>query len=161
MKFLALLNHPSAIIQILCTNSFTLPVLYRVVCTVPYGEKWYVKDFVMYERNQNHQSWKWLCYRKNEPGRFPFIGFIWKVRGFFWHCLAYGIDKCYILDVLRGQPIKFIQVLSTSEFHEYWWKEIVCFFKILPSPFCKASEEQTWKRPYLIYCLTSEKVKGL
>ena len=108
--------------------SFTLPVLYRVVCTVPYGEKWYVKDFVMYERNQNHQSWKWLCYRKNEPGRFPFIGFIREVS-FFLHCLAYGIDTCYILEVLRGQPIKLIQVLSTSEFHEYCWKDIACFFQ--------------------------------
>ena len=68
--------------------SFIFPVLYRIVCTVPYGEKWYVKDFVMYERNQNHQSWKWLCYRKNEPGGFPFIGFIWEVSFFFyivWH----------------------------------------------------------------------------
>ena len=27
----------------------------------------------------------------------------------------------YILDVLWGQPIKLIQVVSTSEFHEYWW----------------------------------------
>ena len=25
----------------------------------------------------------------------------------------------YVVDVLRGQPIKIIQVVSTSEFHEY------------------------------------------
>ena len=102
-----------------------------------------------------------IMLQKKWAGQIPFHWFYMEGKGFFLHCLAYGIDKCYILDVLRGQPIKLIQVLSTSEFHEYWWKEIVCFFKILPSPFCKASEEQTWKRPYLIYCLTSEKVKGL
>ena len=27
----------------------------------------------------------------------------------------------YTLDVLWGQPIKLIQVVSTSEFHENWW----------------------------------------
>ena len=130
-----------AIIAILCTCSFTLPVLYRVVCTVPYGEKWYVKDFVMYERNQNHQSWKWLCYRKNEPGRFPFIGFIWEVRFFInivWH-MVLTIDT---LDVLRGQPLKLIQVVSNSEFHEYWWNEIGFFFEILPFPLCRPQKNR-------------------
>ena len=29
----------------------------------------------------------------------------------------------YLLDVLWGQPIKLIQVVSTSEFHEYWWND--------------------------------------
>ena len=33
----------------------------------------------------------------------------------FWRCW----DESYILDVLWGQPIKLIQVVSTSEFHEY------------------------------------------
>ena len=31
----------------------------------------------------------------------------------------------FIVDVLRGQPIKLIQVFSTSEFHEYWWNNVV------------------------------------
>ena len=29
-----------------------------------------------------------------------------------------------MLDILWGQPIKLIQVLSTSEFHEYWCNDI-------------------------------------
>jgi hypothetical protein len=34
----------------------------------------------------------------------------------------------YILDVLWGQPIKLIQVVSTSEFHEYWWNDFAFIF---------------------------------
>ena len=29
-------------------------------------------------------------------------------------------EAYYVLDVLWGQPIKLIQVVSTSEFHEYY-----------------------------------------
>ena len=35
----------------------------------------------------------------------------------------------YVLEVLRGQPIKLIQVVSTSEFHEYWWKGVPWLFQ--------------------------------
>ena len=28
-----------------------------------------------------------------------------------------------LIEVLRGQPIKLIQVVSYSEFHENWWKD--------------------------------------
>ena len=175
----------------------------------------------MYERNPNHQSWKWLCYRKNEQGRFPFIGFIWEVSflGFFdtvWHMVKFRyceeaeifekksptffellssvksfqifvafsaylniidtffinwfpnlnlvlillgyhstltiycsdqtiikyINRCcvrcnlwrryvlitYIVDVLWCQPIKLIHVVSTLEFHEYWWNDVDFIF---------------------------------
>ena len=34
----------------------------------------------------------------------------------------------YILDVLWGQPIKLIQVVSTSEFLEYWWNGLDFIF---------------------------------
>ena len=44
-----------------------------------------------------------------------------------------------ILDVLWGQLIKLIQVFSTSEFHEYWWNDIVFIF-FVPSTLCRASE---------------------
>ena len=37
------------------------------------------------------------------------------------------------LDVLRGQPIKVILVVTTSEFHEYRWNDRVDVFKIIPS----------------------------
>ena len=30
--------------------------------------------------------------------------------------------------VLWGQPIKLIQVVCASEFHEYWWKDVVFIF---------------------------------
>ena len=32
------------------------------------------------------------------------------------------------VDVLWCQPIKLIQVVSTSEFHEYRWKDVDFFF---------------------------------
>jgi hypothetical protein len=31
------------------------------------------------------------------------------------------------LDVLRNQPIKLFQVVSTSELHEYWWNNHLLF----------------------------------
>ena len=34
----------------------------------------------------------------------------------------------YLLDILWGQPIKLIQVVSTSEFHEDWWNAVVFIF---------------------------------
>ena len=45
----------------------------------------------------------------------------------------------YRLDVLWGQPIKLIQVVSTSVLYEYWWN-IVVFIFFVPSVFCRASE---------------------
>ena len=48
----------------------------------------------------------------------------------------------YILDVLWCQPIKLIQVVSTSEFHEYWWKDVDFIF-FVPSIYCRASEVTT------------------
>ena len=49
-----------------------------------------------------------------------------------------GLGGC-ILDVLWGQPIKIIQVASTSELLGNQWIDLV-FFKIIPSHFCRASE---------------------
>ena len=37
-------------------------------------------------------------------------------------------NQIYVLDVLWGQPIKLIQVVSTSEFHEYWWNDVDFIF---------------------------------
>ena len=37
-------------------------------------------------------------------------------------------SKPSILDVLWGQPIKQIQDVSTSEFHEYWWNDVDFIF---------------------------------
>ena len=34
----------------------------------------------------------------------------------------------YVLDVLWCQPIKLIHVVSTSEFHEYWWNDVDFIF---------------------------------
>ena len=44
-----------------------------------------------------------------------------------------------VLDVLWCQPIKLIQIVSTSEFHEYWWNDVDFIF-FIPSIFCRASE---------------------
>ena len=45
----------------------------------------------------------------------------------------------YILDVLCRQQIKLFQVVSTSEFHEYWWNHLKNIF-LVPAAFCRASE---------------------
>ena len=52
------------------------------------------------------------------------------------------IIKDYILDVLWGQPIKLIQVVSTSEFHEYWWNDLD-FISFVTSTCCRALEVRT------------------
>ena len=52
---------------------------------------------------------------------------------------------CYILDVLWGQLIKFIQVASNSELRENQWNDLL-FFEIVPSHCFGASEVQTLNR---------------
>ena len=48
----------------------------------------------------------------------------------------------YMLDVLWGQPIKLIQVASTSELRENQRNDLL-FFEIVPCHFCWVSEVQT------------------
>jgi hypothetical protein len=48
----------------------------------------------------------------------------------------------YIIDVLCGQPIKLIQVASTSELHENQRNELL-FFEIVSCHSFGASEVQT------------------
>ena len=55
----------------------------------------------------------------------------------------------YVIDVLWGQPIKLIQVVSTSEFHEYWWND---FGFIFLSPWLVAGPRKPQK-------LTTSKIK--
>ena len=56
-----------------------------------------------------------------------------------WNTLyTYGMYT-YCIDVLWCQPIKLIQVVSTSEFHEYWWNDVDFIF-FIPSIFCRALE---------------------
>ena len=50
----------------------------------------------------------------------------------------------YLVEVLRGQPIKFIQVVFISEFHEDMNITLRgFFFQILPLGVCIASEAET------------------
>ena len=49
----------------------------------------------------------------------------------------------YRLDVFWGQPIKLIQAVSTSEFHEYWWKDID-FNCLVPWLFAGPQKPQTF-----------------
>ena len=51
------------------------------------------------------------------------------------HC----ISSHYLVDVLCRQQIKLFQVVSTSEFHEYQWNNVVFIF-FVPSGFWWASE---------------------
>ena len=46
-------------------------------------------------------------------------------KGLDMYVLTYST---YILDVLWCQPIKLIHVVSTSEFHAYWWNDIDFIF---------------------------------
>ena len=55
---------------------------------------------------------------------------------------TYGNNMSYTLDVLCCQPIKLIQAVSTSEFHEYGWNDIDFIF-FVPSIYCRASEVTT------------------
>ena len=48
----------------------------------------------------------------------------------------------YLLDILWGQPIKLIQVASTSELRENQQNDLL-FFEIVPCHFFGASEVQT------------------
>ena len=41
------------------------------------------------------------------------------------HSTFFVTSNNYFLDVLCHQQIKLFQVVSTSEFHEYWWNHIV------------------------------------
>ena len=51
-----------------------------------------------------------------------------------------------IVDVLCRQQIKLFQVVSTSEFHEYWWNNLENIF-LVPAAFWGASEARTQSRP--------------
>ena len=50
-------------------------------------------------------------------------------------------EPTYLVDVLWGQPIKLVQVASTSELHENQ-QNYLLFFEIVPCHFCGASEVQ-------------------
>ena len=52
------------------------------------------------------------------------------------------VSHTYLLDVLWGQPIKLIQVASTSEFCENQQSDLL-FFEMVPFDLCGASEVQT------------------
>jgi len=56
------------------------------------------------------------------------------------------VNLWYLVDVLCRQPIKLFQVVSASEFHEYWWNDLEIIF-LVPAAFCRASEARTQSRP--------------
>ena len=56
------------------------------------------------------------------------------------------LSEWALLDVLCRQQIKLFQVVSTSEFHEYWWNDLENIF-LVPAAFCRASEARTQSRP--------------
>ena len=63
--------------------------------------------------------------------------------------IKFRLNVCfipYLLDVLCRQQIKLFQVVSTSEFHEYWWNDLKNIF-LVPAAFCRASEARTQSRP--------------
>ena len=61
-------------------------------------------------------------------------------------CRIASVSHGYIVDVLRGQPIKLAKVASTSNLRENYQRNDLLFFKIVPCHFCGASEVQTLNR---------------
>ena len=66
----------------------------------------------------------------------------------------------YVLDILCRQQIKLFQVVSTSEFHEYWWNNLENIF-LVPGAFWGASEARTQNRPLLFYWLSLKKIRSV
>ena len=56
----------------------------------------------------------------------------------------------YYVDVLWGQPIKLIQIVSTLEFHEFWWNDLEVMFLV---PAAQKLEHKE-KHNYFTYCLS-------
>ena len=93
-----------------------------------------------------HKSFTVLCFNRNYWAQLSTIA-SYKSFKTFWCCWVakcatfylFPTFLCYIfefltshcstavLDVLWCQPIKLIQVVSTSEFHEYWWNGFYFF----------------------------------
>ena len=72
--------------------------------------------------------------------------FLWeRLPPFYGHskskCTSAVVTR-YAVDVLWGQPIKLIQVVSTSEFHKYGWNDLDLIF-FAPATCCRASEVRT------------------
>ena len=62
---------------------------------------------------------------------------------FFMH--RHRVYPCTV-DVLCRQQIKLFQVVSTSEFQDYWWNGLENIF-LVPAAFWGASEARTQSRP--------------
>ena len=60
----------------------------------------------------------------------------------------YHSISTYLVDVLLCQQIKLIQVVSTSESHEYWWNKVDFFLSL---PFSAG--------PQKLWTLTASKIK--
>ena len=90
----------------------------------------------------------WLTQKK--PGQFYITMYVCSFGfGKNWNYASFTVPVVvchYRLDVLWGKPIKLIQVVATSEFHEYWWNDLEIIF-LVPAAFCRASEARTQSRP--------------
>ena len=85
------------------------------ICLLCFNIRWAFRNVYMYQKNHNPKINVW-------KHKFQIEELIW-----------------YTVDVLLGQSIKLIQVVSTSKFHEYWWIHFGFIF-FVPSTCCRASE---------------------
>ena len=64
----------------------------------------------------------------------------WSVTLILIYCNAQGFSKVLVCSrCLMGSLIELIQVVSTSEFHEYWWNDFGFIF-FVPLTCCRDSE---------------------
>ena len=102
------------------------------ICSLHFKDE----DFVPEEKNVDSRGRKHK--RKNlKPNVVPSLLMGYDISGtYFTKDLLIIMKTCiwiflwnrtYSIDVSWGQPIKLIQVVSTSEFHEYWWNDVVFF----------------------------------
>ena len=63
-----------------------------------------------------------------EIDRYVSVSSIYAKKNHSLFYLPVNIHGQYLLDVLCRQQIKLFQVVSTSEFHEYQWNNVVFIF---------------------------------
>ena len=96
---------------------------------------------LIYELLYSHRNQQTCLFFTCIKYHFPFPAFICLESYHTVHTLSVSVYCCYqsvtqSSSLLRGQPIKLVQGVSTSEFREFCLKDLVSV-KIIPSHFCK------------------------
>ena len=82
-------------------------------------------------RSEEYISWVWRLRPLGHPDFVITQEFLKIIKTYFDYSNI-RLKILFDIEVLWGQPIKLIQVVSTSEFHEYWWKDLGFIFLLSP-----------------------------